>query len=100
MATTALREDYLGRDLVAPTVNSLDSLGRVTTSTVDFLGRPLRRTLRVNSTAYSTVGTELQFTGGEKFIVTIGGTTAAAPPSAPAVGATVVDGTATLLRQK
>ncbi len=99
MATTTFREDYLGRDLVAPTVNALDSLGRVTTSTADFAGRALRRVVRANTTAV-TVGQELQFTGGEKFIVTVAGTTAAAPPAAPAVGATVVDGTATLIRQK
>jgi hypothetical protein len=43
---------------------------------------------------------EIQFTGGEKFIVTVAGTTAASPPAAPAVGLTVADGTATLLRQK
>jgi hypothetical protein len=42
----------------------------------------------------------LQFTGGSKYVVTIAGTTAASPPTVPAVGATVVDGTATLLRQK
>jgi hypothetical protein len=84
---------------VTPASNSLDALGRATTSTVDFIGRPLRRVLRANTTAV-TLGQEIQFTGGEKFAVTVAGTTAAAPPSAPAVGATVVDGTATLLRQK
>jgi hypothetical protein len=99
MATTIFREDYIGRDLIAPTSNALDSLGRATTATVDFVGRPLRRNVRANTTAV-TLGQELQFTGGEKFVVTVAGTTAAAPPSAPAVGATVADGTATLLRQK
>lgn len=99
MATTTFREDYLGRDLVAPTVNALDYLSRVTTSTVDFVGRSLRRVLRANTTAV-TLNQELQFVGGEKFIVTVAGTTAASPPVAPAVGATVADGTATLLRQK
>lgn len=99
MATTNFREDYIGRDLQAPTVNALDALGRATTATADFIGRPLRRVLRANTTAY-TVGTELAFTGGQKFVVTIAGTSAASQPSAPAVGATVVDGTATLLRQK
>jgi hypothetical protein len=99
MTTTSFREDFLGRDLVAPTSNALDGLGRVTTATVDFLGRPLRRVVRANSTAV-TLGQELQFTGGEKFVVTAAGTTAAAPPAAPAVGATVADGTATLRRQK
>lgn len=99
MATSTKREDHLGRDLVTPASNSQDYLNRLTTATVDFLGRPLRRDLRANTTAV-TLNQELQFTGGEKFIVTVAGTTAAAPPAAPAVGATVVDGTATLLRQK
>lgn len=99
MAITTFREDYLGRNLVNPAVNALDSLGRATTATLDFLGRPLRRVLRANSTAV-TLNQELQFTGGEKFVVTVAGTTAVAQPAAPAVGATVVDGTATLLRQK
>lgn len=99
MATTTFREDYLGRDLVAPTVNALDSLGRVTTATADYTGRALRRVVRANTTAV-TLNQELQFTGGEKFIVTVAGTTAASAPTAPAVGATVADGTATLLRQK
>jgi len=99
MATTTFREDYLGRDLQAPTVNSLDSLGRVTTSTVDFVGRSLRRVLRANTTAV-TLNQELQFAAGTKYIVTVAGTTAAAEPGIPAVNATVVDGTATLLRTK
>jgi hypothetical protein len=99
VATTTFREDYLGRDLQAPTVNALDSLGRVTTATVDFVGRSLRRVLRANTTAV-TLNQELQFAGGSKYIVTVAGTTAAAEPGAPAVGATVADGTATLLRQK
>jgi hypothetical protein len=99
MATTIFREDHLGRDLVAPTVASLDSLGRATTATLDFLGRPLRRNVRANSTAV-VLNQEIQFTGGEKFTVTVAGTTAVGPPAAPAVNATVVDGTATLLRTK
>jgi hypothetical protein len=99
MATTTFREDYLGRDLVAPTSNALDYIGRVTTSTVDFVGRSLRRGVRANTTAV-TLGQEIQVTGGEKIVVTVAGTTAAAPPTAPAVGATVADGTATILRQK
>jgi hypothetical protein len=99
MATTSFREDHMGRDLIAPTVNSLDYTGRATTATVDHMGRPLRRILRANTTAV-TLGQELQFVGGEKFLVSIAGTTAASPPAAPAVGATVADGTATLLRQK
>lgn len=99
MATTSYREDYIGRDLVAPTSASLDSLGRATTATVDSLGRPLRRIVRANSTAV-TLNQEIQFTGGSKYTVTVAGTTAGSAPAAPAVGATVVDGTATLLRTK
>jgi hypothetical protein len=99
VATTTFREDYLGRDLVAPTVNSLDALGRATTSTADYIGRPLRRALRANTTAV-TLGQELQFVAGSKYTVTVAGTTAAAEPTPPAVNATVADGTATLLRTK
>src|SRR5918995_2643601 len=99
MATTTFREDYLGRDLQAPTVNALDHLGRTTTATVDATGRALRRVLRANTVAV-TLGQELQFAGGTKYVVTIAGTTAASEPTAPAVGATVADRTATLLRQK
>jgi hypothetical protein len=99
MPTTTFREDYLGRNLTAPTVNSLDHLGRVTTATVDSLGRSLRRVARANSTAV-TLNQEIQFLTGEKFTVAVAGTTAASPPTAPAVGATVADGTATLLRTK
>jgi hypothetical protein len=99
MATTTLREDYLGRDLQAPGTNALDHLGRATTATVDSTGRALRRTLRANTTAV-TLGAELQFAGGTKYTVTVAGTTAASEPTPPAVGATVADGGATLLRTK
>jgi hypothetical protein len=99
VATTNFREDYLGRDLQAPTVNALDHLGRVTTATVDVVGRSLRRILRANSTAV-TLGQELQFVAGSKYTVTVAGTTAVAEPTPPAVNATVADGTATLLRTK
>ena len=100
MATSNFREDYLGRDLAAPTVNALDYLGRTVTSTVDSLGRALRRTTRPISGAV-TLNQEIQSTaGGTKYIVTVAGTTGASDPTPPAVGATVADGTATYLRQK
>jgi hypothetical protein len=99
MATTTKREDYLGRDLVTPASASKDSLGRVTTSTADHLGRLLRRDLRVNSTVVA-LNQELQFAAGTKYTVTVAGTTAVAEPSIPAVNATVADGTATLRRTK
>lgn len=97
MATTTQRDDFLGRDLVTPASDARDFLGRATTSTADFLGRALTRALRVNSTAYG-LGALIEFTGGEEFTVTTAGTTASSAPAAPAVGATVTDGTAVLLR--
>jgi hypothetical protein len=99
VATTTFREDYLGRDLSAPTVNALDHLGRATTSTADGLGRALRRVIRPVSSAV-TLGQEIQVTDGKKYVVTVAGTTGASDPTPPAVGATVADGTATLLRTK
>ena len=99
MATTNFREDFLGRDLQAPTVNALDFLGRAVTATTGVMGRPLRRILRANTTAV-TLNQELAFVDGKKFTVTVAGTTAASEPTPPAVGATVADGTATLLRTK
>jgi hypothetical protein len=99
VATTTFRDDFLGRDLAAPTVNSLDYLGRVTTSTTDFLGRPLRRLIRPVSGAV-TLNQEIAVTDGKEYTVTIAGTTGASDPTPPAVGATVVDGTATFLRTR
>ena len=99
MATTSFRDDYLGRDLQAPTVNALDSLGRVTTSTTDFLGRGLRRLIRPISAAVS-LNQEIAVTDGKEYTVTVAGTTGASDPTPPAVGATVADGTATLLRTR
>lgn len=98
MATTTQRDDFLGRDLVTPDSNSKDFLGRVTTSTVDFLGRSLTRVARANATAYS-LGALIEFPTGQEFTVTTAGTShASVVPTAPAVGATVVDGSATLTR--
>ena len=99
MATTNFREDYLGRDLQAPGTNALDHLGRATTATADAAGRPLRRLIRPISSAV-TLGQEIQVTDGKKYSVTVAGTTGATDPTPPAVGATVADGTATLLRTK
>ena len=99
MATTAFREDFLGRDLQNPTVNALDYLGRPVTATVDASGRPLRRLLRPVSGAVA-LDQELQVADGKKYVVVVAGTTGATDPTPPAVGATVVNGTATLLRQK
>ena len=99
MATTTKRDDYLGRDLVTPASDVKDYMGRTGTATADSMGRAFTRDLRVNSTAY-TLGALIEFTGGEEFTVTTAGTSAASQPTAPAVGATVADGTATLTRTK
>jgi hypothetical protein len=99
VATTTFRADYLDRDLVAPGTNSLDHLGRATTATVDALGRPLRRLIRPVSAAV-TLGQEIQVTDNKRYTVTVAGTTGATDPTPPAIGSTVVDGTATLLRTR
>jgi hypothetical protein len=98
MATTHFREDFLGRDLQNPGTVATDFLGRAVTATVDGTGRSLRRILRANTTAYTT-GTEIAFTTGSKYLVTVGGTSAASQPSVPAVGASIADGSCTILRQ-
>lgn len=98
MATTTQRDDFLGRDLVTPASASKDFMGRDTTSTVDYLGRSLARALRANSTAYA-LGALVEYPTGEEFTVTTAGTShASTVPTPPAVGATVVDGSATLTR--
>ena len=99
MATTSYREDFLGRDIAAPTVAALDHLGRAVGSTTDTVGRTLRRIVRAND-AVVTQGQEIQFTGGSKYVVKTAGTLAGSAPSVPAVAADVTDGTAVLTRTK
>lgn len=97
MATTTFRDDSMGRNLVTPASAAKDFLGRATTSTKDYLGRSLTRVVRANSTAYA-LGDFVEFTSGEEFTVTTAGTSDSSQPTAPAVGATVTDGTAVLTR--
>ena len=97
MATTTFRRDFLGRKLATPASNSLDYLGRATTGTVDSTGRLLVAAVRANTTPY-TLGTQVEFTTGELFVATVGGTSAASQPAVPANGATVADGTVTWQR--
>ena len=99
MATTNFREDWLGRDLVNPTVDARDFLGRTVTATTGYSGMALRRVIRPVSSAV-TLNQEIQVADGKKYIVTVAGTTGASDPTPPAVGATVADGTATMRRQK
>lgn len=100
MATTTFRDDYLGREITAPTSNALDHLGRPTTSTVDYMGRSLRRTVRAMAAVW-TLGQEIQYADGSEYTVTTAGTShATVAPASPAVGATVTDGTAVLTRSR
>ena len=99
MATTTFRSDFLDRDLQNPGTNALDYMGRTVTATNDRLGRPLRRVIRPVSSAV-TLGQEIQVTDNKRYVVTVAGTTGASDPTPPAVGATVADGTATLLRTR
>lgn len=103
MATTLRLRGYDGQLLANATPGTTDpakdSYGRnVGASNVDYLGRGLIATARANSTAYST-GVYVQFAGGKLYKVTVGGTSAAAPPSETAgYGQTQADGTATIER--
>lgn len=67
---------------------------RVRSEAVKLVGVP---DTRANSTAYE-VGRLITFDSGKKFRVEVAGTSAGSAPTAPSVGATVADGTATLRR--
>lgn len=96
MATTVFRRDHLLRTVVDPTGTAKDSLGRLTTATLDYLGRPLVSKVFAGTTAY-TLGEYIQLAAGTPvFRVEVAGTTAAGAPTAPGPGLTVVSGTATL----
>ena len=95
MATTTLRRDYLRRKILTPTGTATDYLGRLTTSTVDSLGRAMYSTVFAGTTAYN-LNDIFETAGGVVYQVTTAGTTAAGAPTAPGVGLTVVSGTATL----
>lgn len=97
MATTTRREDHLGRDLLNEGTTATDFLGRATTSTADFLGRALTSSAWAAETVY-TVGTEVELAGGADLVCTVAGTSHTSAPTAPAVGATVTDGTVTWRR--
>lgn len=104
MATTLRLRDHLGRDLQNATPGTtdpaLDSMGRqVLASNLDYMGRTLIATARANSTAYAA-GAYVEFAGGNLYLVTGAGTSAASPPSESGVdyGENLTDGTATLQR--
>jgi hypothetical protein len=98
MATTIFRRDHLLRKLVNPASASVDSIGRVTTSTVDYMGRPLVAIVFPLTTVV-VVNTWVEVSGTTVYKVTVGGTTAGSNPTAPGYGNTVVSGTATLRQE-
>lgn len=98
MATSIFRRDYLMRRLITPASASVDHLGRATTSTVDSTGRAL---IAIDWPGAVAVALNAYIDVAATRIVykcTVAGTAAAAAPTAPGVGNTVVSGTATLLQ--
>jgi uncharacterized membrane protein len=96
MATTTFRRDHLLRRILNPGTTATDYIGRLTTSTLDSSGRALVAIDFPVSTAVS-LGAYLDVVATRiVYQVTVAGTTAAAAPTPPGVGATVVSGTATL----
>lgn len=97
MATTTLRRDHLRRKILAPTTAATDFIGRVTTATVDYLGRSMYSIVFPATTAV-TLGAIVESAAGVVYEMTVAGTTAGSAPTAPGVGETVESGTATLLQ--
>lgn len=97
MATTTFRRDHLLRPIVDPTTTAKDHIGRLTTATVDYIGRPLGAVLYTISTAY-TLGQLVAHPTGPVMQVTVAGTSAATTPTLPGFGLTVVSGTVTFLQ--
>ena len=98
MATTVFRRDHLLRKRVNPASASVDALGRATTSTVDYMGRPLVAKVFAGVAAWS-LGDYIEVGGTTVYKVTVAGSTAAGTPTAPGYGQTVVSGTATLRQE-
>jgi hypothetical protein len=94
MATTVFRRDHLLRRLVNPGTVSVDSTGRATTSTTDYLGRPLKAIVWAATAVVP--GDMMQTTTNLVYVCTVGGTPAAGDPTPPGYGNTVVSGTATM----
>jgi len=95
MATTTFRRDFLLRRILNPGTTATDYLGKLTTATVDSSGRALiARDFPVSGAV--TLGEYIDIPATRiVYQVTVAGTTAAAAPTAPGVGNTVVSNTAT-----
>lgn len=98
MATTLFRRDHLLRKLVNPASASVDSLGRATTSTADYMGRGVVAKVFAGVATWA-VGDYIEVGGTTVYKVTVAGDTAAGTPTAPGYGSTVVSGTATLRQE-
>jgi hypothetical protein len=98
MATTVFRRDHLLRRIINPGTTAVDSTGRLTTSTLDYLGRALTA-IDWPGAVSVTLGQYIDVAASRiVYRVTVAGTAGAAAPTAPGVGNTVVSGTATLLQ--
>lgn len=98
MATTLFRRDHLLRAVVDPTGTAKDQLGRLTTSTADYLGRSLVAKPFAATTAV-VLNEYMQLVAGTPlFKTTVAGTTAGSAPTPPGYGSTVVSGTATFMQ--
>ena len=99
MATTIFRRDHLLRRILNPGTTATDYLGRLTTATLDSDGRNLVA-IDFPATTVVALGSYIDIPATRiVYKVTVGGTTAAAAPTAPGVGSTVVSGSATLLQE-
>ena len=98
MATTTFRRDSNLSRLVNPASNSVDYLGRATTSTADFLGRSLVATVFATTTAVA-LNSYVEVGGTTVYKVTAAGTTGGSTPTAPGYGSSVVSGGATLRQE-
>ena len=98
MATTTFRRDFLLRRILNPGTTATDFNGRLTTSTVDYLGRSIFAIDWPGAVAVS-LGQYIDVAATRiVYKCTVAGTAAAGAPTAPGVGNTVVSGTATLLQ--
>lgn len=96
MATTTFRRDSMLRRILNPGTTATDYLGRLTTSTLDSLGRALVA-IDFPITTAVTLGQFLDVPATRiVYQVTVAGTTGGAAPTPPGVGLTVVSGSATL----
>jgi hypothetical protein len=96
MATTTFRRDYLLRRILNPGTTATDYMGRLTTATVDSSGRALVG-IDFPVSGAVTLGQYLDVPATRiVYQVTVAGTTAAAAPTPPGVGNTVVSNTATV----